>query len=37
MAVEHAAEQSGFSWAHHLRRVWRRLLGSAPTRARTAS
>ncbi len=28
--IQRVAEQSGFSSAHHLRRVWRRVLGGAP-------
>ena len=31
--LERVAERSGFSSAHHLRRVWRRLHGSAPRAA----
>jgi transcriptional regulator GlxA family with amidase domain len=30
LPIQRVAEQSGFSSAHHLRRVWRRVLGGAP-------
>ena len=34
MPIEEVAEQAGFSSAHHLRRVWRRVLGDSPAAAR---
>lgn len=30
LPIQRVAEQSGFSSAHHLRRVWRRVLGGSP-------
>jgi transcriptional regulator GlxA family with amidase domain len=30
LPIGRVAERSGFSSAHHLRRVWRRVNGSAP-------